>query len=144
MAHPNLYVLDCPDWAEPLMVINDGSEDEAVVAYYGEENGVRQVVLGFDIRDSEYPLMAEFPIFVADSLTYLTDESLVREKYILAGEELTLSPSVSSNMKLTSAKRRNSNLEVAGLSKLEDGDKKNILLQDILPLKVMALRISSP
>lgn len=120
----NLYILDCPSWAEPLMVINQGSEDEAVVAYYGEEDGVRQVVLGFDIRDSEYPLMAEFPIFIADALEYLTDESLVREKYILAGEELTLSPSVSSNMKLTSASGGTSNLEVAGLNKLEDGDKK--------------------
>ncbi|SEP77541.1 Mg-chelatase subunit ChlD [Lachnospiraceae bacterium NE2001] len=119
----NLYELDCPEWAEPLMVINEGTEDETVVAYYGEHDGVRQVVLGFDIRDSEYPLMAEFPIFVADSLTYLTDDSLVREKYLQAGESLSLSPSVSSNMKLTNLKGIAADLSEADIYKLEDSGK---------------------
>jgi len=119
----NLYELECPEWAEPLMVANSGTENEAVVAYYGENEGVRCIVLGFDIRDSEYPLMAEFPIFIADSLTYLTDESLVREKYLQAGESLSLSPSVSSNMKLTNLQGGAADLSVAGLYKLEDGGK---------------------
>ena len=113
----NLSVLDCPEWAEPLMVVNGGTDQEKVVAYYGEENGVRQVVLGFDIRDSEYPLLAEFPIFVADSITYLTDESLVQSKYIQAGEMVDLSPSVSSAMKLESIDKG----EFGGKSKVEKG-----------------------
>lgn len=90
----DLSVLECPEWASPLMVINAGSEDEKVVAYYGENEGVRKVVLGFDIRNTEYPLMAEFPIFVAEAVTYITDDSLVHSKYIQAGEGLSLSPSV--------------------------------------------------
>ncbi len=133
----NLTVLDCPEWAEPLMVVDNGTGEEKVVAYYGEENGVRQVVLGFDIRDSEYPLLAEFPIFVADSITYLTDESLVQSKYIQAGEMVDLSPSVSSAMSLESvdkgafsSKSKTENGVVAdtayaGLCKLTDTDANN-------------------
>ncbi len=133
----NLSVLECPEWAEPLMVVNDGSGEEKVVAYYGEENGVRQVVLGFDIRDSEYPLLAEFPIFVADSINYLTDESLVQSKYLQAGEMLDLSPSVSSAMKLESVdkgafsgkakpdKNGAADTSISGLCKLTDVDSNN-------------------
>nr|MCR5213242.1 BatA and WFA domain-containing protein [Eubacterium sp.] len=94
-----LSVLDCPEWAQPLMVVKD-NENEKTVAYYGENEGVRQIVLGFDIRDSEYPLMAEFPIFIADGISYLTDESLVRDEYIQAGSMVSLSPSVSKDAKL--------------------------------------------
>ncbi len=120
----NLNVLECPEWAEPLMVVSDDKE-EKVVAYYGEQDGIRQVVLGFDIRDSEYPLMAEFPIFVADSLTYLSDESLVQSKYIEAGELVDLSPSVSESAKIqVEGSEKNSksiadtNISTANLCKL--------------------------
>ena len=113
----NLSVLECPDWAEPLMIVKDSNGEEKIIAYYGEENGVRQVVLGFDIRDSEYPLLAEFPIFVADSITYLTDESLVQSKYIQAGEMLDLSPSVSSAMKLETV----DNGSFSGKAKAKEG-----------------------
>lgn len=125
----SLNVLDCPEWAVPLMVVNAGTDKEKVVAYYGEENGVKQVVLGFDIRDSEYPLLAEFPIFVADSITYLTDESLVLSKYIKAGEFPELSPSVSSDMKIESVglsgnigAGQTADFNFSGLCKLSSGN----------------------
>lgn len=96
-----LYALECPEWAEPFIVANDGTEDEKIVAYFGEHDGIREIVFGFDIRDSELPLMAEFPILMADSITYLSDESLVPVKYINAGEMPVLSTSVSSEVKIS-------------------------------------------
>ena len=98
-----LSVLDLPEWAEPLMVIAGENSEEKVVAYYGEQNGIRQIVLGFDIRDSEYPLMAEFPIFIADAVGYLSDESMLRDEYIQAGSTVSVSPSVSADAELKEA-----------------------------------------
>ena len=112
----DLSVLECPDWASPLMVVNAGTDDEKVVAYYGEDSGVRQVVLGFDIRDSEYPLMAEFPIFVADSIAYLTDDNMVQSRYIQAGEGVVLSPSVGGSVTYENADPQGDiSLQTAGL-----------------------------
>ena len=89
----NLKVLKTPEWAVPFMKVNEGTEDEAVVGYYGEHDGIREVVLGFDIRDSEFPLMAEFPVFMADAINYLADESILMDTYIDAGNVPGLRPS---------------------------------------------------
>ena len=88
----NLKVLKTPEWAVPFMKVNEGTEDEAVVGYYGEHDGIREVVLGFDIRDSEFPLMAEFPVFMADAINYLADESILMDTYIDAGNVPGLRP----------------------------------------------------
>ena len=81
----NINILNTPEWAVPFMTVNEGSEDEGTVGYFGEHDGVREIVLGFDVRDSEFPLMAEFPIFIADVMNYLADESILAENYISAG-----------------------------------------------------------
>ena len=81
----NLNLLSVPEWAVPFMTVNEGSEDEGTVGYFGEHDGIREIVLGFDVRDSEFPLMAEFPIFIADAMNYLADESILAENYITAG-----------------------------------------------------------
>ena len=69
----NLKKLNTPEWAVPFMTVNEGTEEEATVGYFGEHDGIREIVLGFDVRDSEFPLMAEFPIFIADAMNYLAD-----------------------------------------------------------------------
>lgn len=97
----DLNVLKTPEWAEPLMVISSEDGTEKTVAYYGENDGVKCVVLGFDIRNSELPLMAEFPIFVADSIAYLSSEKMVQSTYIVAGDVPGLNPSVGVNAKIT-------------------------------------------
>ncbi|MBO4863606.1 MAG: VWA domain-containing protein [Eubacterium sp.] len=82
-----LKYLTVPEWGKPLMTIDDADVGERVVAYYGEHDGIREVILGFDIRNSEFPLMAEFPVFIADAMTYLADDSLISEHYIMAGTD---------------------------------------------------------
>ncbi len=62
------------------------------VGYYGEQNGYREVVLGFDIRESDFPLRAEFPVFITNVLTYLSDSSWLGSNVYYAGEKLVLKP----------------------------------------------------
>ncbi len=118
-----LHVLEVPSWGKKLMtvILEDGSE--GTVAYYGEHDGIREIVLGFDVRDSEFPLMAEFPIFIADSMSYLTDERSVQETYIQAGGMITLNPSIDSNTKPEGVRPHISpvrNYDLAGLYKVGD------------------------
>jgi hypothetical protein len=61
------------------------SIDGKTVGYYGIQNNRRVIVLGFDIRNTEFPLMAEFPVFMANAVDFLSDQSLVGNSYISAG-----------------------------------------------------------
>ena len=96
-----LSVLKTPDWAEPLMVVTGEDGTEKTVAYYGDNKGIKCVVLGFDIRNSELPLMAEFPIFVADAVAYLSNDKMIQSTYITAGDVPEISHTVSKNAKIT-------------------------------------------
>ncbi|MBR6402240.1 MAG: VWA domain-containing protein [Eubacterium sp.] len=97
----DLNVLKTPDWAVPLMVVTGADGTEKTVAYYGEKNGIKIVVLGFDIRNSELPLMAEFPIFVADAVSFLSNDKMIQSTYISAGDSPGISHSVSKDAKIT-------------------------------------------
>ena len=96
----NISVLSCPQWASPFMTVQSENGETQTVGYYGEKDGVKQVVLGFDIRNTEYPLMAEFPVFIADVISYLSNDNLIESQYITAGESVALSPSVSSSSEI--------------------------------------------
>ncbi len=60
--------------------------------YYGEHDGVRTVVVGFDIRESDFPLKAEFPVFMANAVRFLGDTSLLAENIYEAGDALLFHP----------------------------------------------------
>lgn len=62
------------------------------VGYYRNYEGGREVVIGFDIRESEFPLMAEFPVFLANAMTYLSDTSWLALHVGYAGQEIALQP----------------------------------------------------
>ncbi len=62
------------------------------IGYYGEQEGYREVVLGFDIRESDFPLRAEFPVFITNALTYLSDSSWLGSSVYYAGDTLSLKP----------------------------------------------------
>lgn len=66
--------------------------DGKCVGYYGEQNGIREVVLGFDIRETDFPLRAEFPVFLANAMIYLSDTSWLASNVYYAGEKLALQP----------------------------------------------------
>lgn len=76
-----------PEWATGFL----WSGDECA-AYYGEHDGIRQVVLGFDLRESDFALQAEFPVFMANALGFLGDSSLLAQNVYDAGEKVLFHP----------------------------------------------------
>ena len=62
------------------------------VGYYGEGDGGKEIVVGFDIRESDFPLRAEFPVFLANAMIYLSDTSWLVSNVYYAGEEIALQP----------------------------------------------------
>lgn len=62
------------------------------VGYYRELDEGKEVVVGFDIRESDFPLRAEFPVFLANAMIYLTDTSYLASNVYYAGEEIVLQP----------------------------------------------------
>ena len=80
-------VLEVPEGAEPLFTC-----DDKVVGYYGELGGVKIIAVGFDIRESDFPVATEFPIFMAGAVEYLTDTGILAQHEYIAGEPIRLSP----------------------------------------------------
>ncbi len=62
------------------------------VGYYREIEGGKEIVVGFDIRESDFPLRAEFPVFLANAMIYLSDTSWLATNVYYAGEALALQP----------------------------------------------------
>ncbi len=66
--------------------------DGKCVGYYREINGIKEIVVGFDIRESDFPLRAEFPVFLANAMIYLTNTSWLATNEYYAGENLAIQP----------------------------------------------------
>ncbi len=81
------YCFALPEGAESFL-----EYDGKCVGYYRDLDGVKEIVVGFDPRESDFPLRAEFPIFLANAMVYLTDTSLLAENVYYAGEEIALQP----------------------------------------------------
>lgn len=81
------YCFELPEGAESFLEYNG-----KCVGYYGERDGRREIVAGFDIRESDFPLRAEFPVFMANALSYLSDSSWLVANVVDAGQELVLQP----------------------------------------------------
>jgi len=81
------YYFEVPEGAKSFL-----EYDGKCVGYYGEQNGHKEVVVGFDIRESDFPLRAEFPVFLANAMIYLSDTSWLASNVYYAGEEITLQP----------------------------------------------------
>ncbi len=105
------YVYDVPEWATAFLWAGD-----RCAGYYGEHDGVRQVVVGFDVRESDFPLMAEFPVFIANAIDYLGDGSLLAENIYEAGEKVLLQPSADTGELAVADTRK------AGLYEVKAGD----------------------
>ena len=81
------YCFALPEGAQCFLEYNG-----SCAGYYREVDGVREIVVGFDIRESDFPLRAEFPVFLAKALNYLTDTSWLSSTVCYAGEEIALQP----------------------------------------------------
>ncbi len=81
------HTYDVPEWGHSFMTSGD-----QCVAYYGEHDGIREIVLGFDIRETDFPLLAEFPVFMANAISYLSDTSLLASNVYTVGEQAVFQP----------------------------------------------------
>ena len=75
------YVYDLPTWATGFLW-----NGKQCAAYYGEHDGIRTVVIGFDLRESDFALQPEFPVFMNHALHYLADSSLLSQNVYEAGD----------------------------------------------------------
>lgn len=85
--------------------------------YYGEHDGVKTVVVGFDIRESDFPLKAEFPVFIANAVQFLSDTSLLSENIYVAGEAVLFHPQADLDVNMLQAETKK-----AGLYEVSAGD----------------------
>lgn len=81
------YCFDLPKGAESFLEYNG-----KCVGYYVELPDHKEVVVGFDIRETDFPLRAEFPVFLANAMIYLSDTSWLASNVYYAGEEIALQP----------------------------------------------------
>lgn len=81
------YCFELPEGTESFL-----EYDGKCVGYYGERDGRKEIVVGFDIRESDFPLRAEFPVFLANAMIYLSDTSWLASNVYYAGEEIALQP----------------------------------------------------
>ena len=81
------YCFALPEGAESFL-----EYDGKCVGYYRELDDRKEIVVGFDIRESDFPLRAEFPVFLANAMIYLSDTSWLATNVYYAGEEIALQP----------------------------------------------------
>ncbi|MCM1262828.1 MAG: VWA domain-containing protein [Butyrivibrio sp.] len=81
------YCFELPEGAVSFL-----EYDGKCVGYYREAANHKEIVVGFDIRESDFPLRAEFPIFLANAMLYLSDTSWLATNIYYAGEEIALQP----------------------------------------------------
>jgi len=81
------YCFELPEGAQSFL-----EYEGKAVGYYRDTEEYREIVVGFDIRESDFPLRAEFPVFLANAMIYLSDTSWLATNVYYAGEELALQP----------------------------------------------------
>ena len=98
-------VYDVPSWGTGFLWA--GNE---CAGYYGEHDGVKTVVVGFNIRESDFPLKAEFPIFISNALRYLADTSLLADNVYEAGDTVLFHPQADFDVSTLAADTRKAGL----------------------------------
>ena len=83
-----VQVFEKPEWATTFM-----EADGKCVGYYGINGDHKEVVVGFDVRETDFAVKAEFPVFIAGSLSYLSNRSLLAQDLYQVGDSLVFNPS---------------------------------------------------
>jgi Ca-activated chloride channel homolog len=76
-----------PGWMRTLI-----DSDAAPLMLAGEQNGQRVVLIPFDLRQSNLPLSAAFPILMSNLLGYLEPPNQATQRDLRPGDAVTLSP----------------------------------------------------
>jgi len=77
--------IEMPYWAEEVM-----SVDGKAAAIAGENKGQRQVIITFDLHDSDFVLSPEYPMFFSNVLTYLARTGSNEKTVVKSGEQVNL------------------------------------------------------
>lgn len=105
-------VYEIPEWGTGFLWAG-----EQCAGYYGEHDGIKIIVVGFDIRESDFPLKAEFPIFMSNAIHYLNDTSLLADSVYMAGENVVFHPQAELDVNTLTAETGK-----AGLFEINAGD----------------------
>ena len=76
-----------PGWMRPLV-----TSDDAPLVLAGEQDGRRVVLFAFDLRQSNLPLSAAFPILMSNTLGYLEPAGQTAEHDLRPGDLLNVVP----------------------------------------------------
>ncbi len=98
-------VYEVPEWGTGFLWAG-----EQCAAYYGEHDGVKTVVVGFDIRESDFPLKPEFPIFISNALHFLGESSLLAGNVYGAGDRVLFHPQADYDVETLTAQTRKAGL----------------------------------
>ena len=76
---------EVPAWAQSFI-----SNGEKSAGYYGEYNGRKVAVIGFDFHQSDFALQAEFPILMYQMTQYLLQQGMLSENSYFPFESVEL------------------------------------------------------
>ena len=76
---------EVPSWAESFI-----TDSETSAGYYGEYNGRKVAVMGFDIHQSDFALQAEFPIMIYQMTQYLLQQGMLSQNAFFAHETVDI------------------------------------------------------
>ena len=79
--------IQTPIWASSLLKVGDKT-----VAFVGDQKGQRVAALDFDLHNTDFPLTAEFPIFVNNLVSYLIDRDASNATAYNCGDSINISP----------------------------------------------------
>ncbi|MCM1024934.1 MAG: VWA domain-containing protein [Roseburia sp.] len=102
-------IYEIPEWATGFLWAG-----EKCAGYYGEHDGIKTVAVGFDIRESDFPLQAEFPVFIANALRFLSDTSLLAGNVYQPGDTVLFHPQADFDVNTLEADTKKAGLYLAG------------------------------
>lgn len=100
----NFKTIEMPYWAEEVMSV-DGKT--AVIA--GENKGQKQMIITFDLHDSDFVLSPEYPMFFSNVLTYLAGIGSNEKVVIKSGQQINLN--ISSDITAVSVMKPSGQIE---------------------------------
>src|SRR6185369_16026776 len=82
----NIATREVAPWLKPI--VSAGNDP---VIWAGDDGHRRVVLIGFDLSQSDLPLKVEFPILLANSLSWLAErDATSTESAVRAGEAITI------------------------------------------------------
>jgi hypothetical protein len=79
--------IEVPYWGSVFLKINNKP-----AAFLGDYKGKKTALLAFDLHNSDFPLISEFPIFMHNLVSYLVDGSFQGNTVYQCGEAIEINP----------------------------------------------------